>query len=743
MNGAIGDTPTRVDGRAKVTGQARYAGDFRRPRQAHGVVVSATIGRGLIASIDVAAVERFPGVIAVVSHLNAPKLAYRSHKGAIDPAFGERLHVLQDGEVRFFGQPIAIVIAETLDQAEHGAIALPVHYQLGYPQLSLSDVDPVVPEAGKRPGRSQADRSRGDAESALRQAAVRIDSTYEIARENHTPIELHATLAEWNGDRLTLWSKSQFVVNEQAELAAVFGIPPENVEVVCPFIGGAFGTSLRTWPHVSLAAIAARHTGRPVMLALSRRQSFFMTGHRPRTIQRVALGASKDGKLASLIHEGTGETSRYEQFVEALTANSSFMYACPNVDTRYRLAELDISTPTFMRGPGEASGVFALECALDELAYELKLDPIELRRRNEPALDEGENRPFSSRSLLQCYETGAERFGWSRRNPAPRSMRDGRLMIGWGMATSTYPVLFNQASARVRMQPDGTADVEAAASDMGPGTYTSMTQVAADALGLPMDRIRFRLGRSDLPATPPHGGSQTMASVGSAVRAACLALQEELTTRAINSRGGAFAGVDKNTLSWRDGRLQRSGGGASLGYAEILEAAGGRPVMATGSAGRDPETASRYSMHAFGAVFAEVAIDPAVRTIRVRRVVGAYGAGRIVNPRLALSQCTGGMVGGIGTALMEATALDMRDGRPVNAHMADYLVPVNLDIGTLEAHFVPEEDPHVNPLGVKGLGEIALVGVAPAIANAVFHATGVRVRTLPIRIDHLLRGTVS
>ncbi|XIA62425.1 xanthine dehydrogenase family protein molybdopterin-binding subunit [Bradyrhizobium sp. TZ2] len=690
----IGKPLPRVDGHAKVTGVARYAADFNQPGQAYAVIVGATVGLGRVTGIDSAPVEQMPGVIAVITHRNAPRLPYAPHKSYIDPATGERLHVLQDDHVRFYGQPVAIIIANTLDQAERAAAALRVSYAAERPIVDPADpkARPVVPEAGK------ADTARGNADSALADAPVKVDEIYEIARENHNPMEPHATVAAWNGNRLTLWSKSQFVVNEQAEIAAIFGLPPENVQVICPFIGGAFGTTLRTWPHVTLAAMAARQVGRPVKLALTRKQMFFTTGHRPRTLQRMALGATADGKLTSIVHEGTGETSRYEEFMEALTSVTTFLYSTPNVRTRYRLMPLDIGTPDHMRGPGEASGVFALECAVDELSYKLGIDPIDLRRRNEPAIDEGENKPFSSRSLMKCYDLAAERFGWSRRTPEPRSMRDGRLLVGMGVASASYPAFQAQASARARLLPDGTAEVEVAASDMGPGTYTSMTQVAAETLGLPVERVRFSLGRSDYPPAPSHGGSWTMASVGSAIRAACLAVQEEAAKRS----------------------------------------ADGKPIEVVVSSQRDPQVAGHFSMHAFGSVFVEVACDPDVGTIRVRRAVGAYGIGRVVNPRLARSQCTGGMIGGIGMALMERTVLDQRDGRPVNAHMADYLMPVNLDIPQLESHFVAEEDPHVNPLGVKGLGEIALVGMAPAIANAVFHATGKRVRTLPIRIEDVL-----
>ncbi|EPE99798.1 xanthine dehydrogenase family protein molybdopterin-binding subunit [Rhizobium grahamii] len=730
----IGTARTRVDGPQKVTGGARYAADFNQPGQAYAVIVSSTIGLGTVTDIDSTSAEKMPGVIAVISHRNAERLPYLPHRAIIDPASGERLHVLQDDKVRFYGQPVAVVVADSIDHAERAAAELRISYEAQQPLTDPTDqmVERIIPEAGS------VDRSRGDADKAVAEAPVVIDETYNIARENHNPMEPHATVASWSGDRVTLWSKSQYLVNEQAEIAAVFGVPLENVEVVCPFIGGAFGTSLRTWPHVTLAALAARQIRRPVKLVLTRKQMFFTTGHRPRTLQRVALGATSEGRLTAVIHEGTGETSRYEQFTEALTSVTDYLYSCPNVQTRYRLAQLDTSTPNHMRGPGEASGIFALESAIDELSYKLGIDPIELRRRNEPDIDEGENKPFSSRSLIQCYDLGAERFGWKRRTAQPRSMRDGRLLIGMGTASATYPAFHAPANARVRLLADGTAEVEAAASDMGPGTYTSMSQVAAEFLGLPLERIRFKLGRSDYPQTPSHGGSWTMASVGSAIRAACLEVQAEAARLATTSANLPVSGTSIEDFEWREGTLRRRGE-ASLGisYQDIVVANRG-PIEASGSAQRDPSVAERYSMHSFGAVFAEVAIDPDVGTITVRRIVGAYGIGRVVNPLLARSQCTGGMIGGMGMALMEQTALDPRDGRPVNAHMADYLMPVNLDIPALEAHFVEEIDPHVNPLGVKGLGEIALVGTAPAIANAIFHATGKRVRTLPIRIEDML-----
>ncbi len=737
----IGQPLPRVDGRAKVTGGARYAADFNQKDQAHAVIVGATAGLGRITAIDSGAASRLPGVVAVITHENAPRLAYRPHKAGIDPAIGERLHVLQDDRVRFYGQPVALVVAETLDQAERAAAALRISYAAEQPVVDLADpkARTIVPEAATRPGAHiKADAARGNADAAFARAPVKIDAAYEIARENHNPMEPHATVAAWTGDKLTLWSKSQYLVNEQAEIAAVFGIPRENVHVICPFIGGAFGTSLRTWPHVTLAAIAARLVRRPVKLALTRKQMFFTTGHRPRTQQRIALGAAQDGKLVSLVHEGIGETSRYEQFIEALTLNSGYMYSCPNVRTSYRLKPLDTSTPLYMRGPGEASGVYALEAALDELSYALGMDPIELRRRNEPQIDEGEGKPFSSRSLLKCYDLGAGRFGWARRDPKPRSMRDGRLSVGMGAASDTYPAWHAPASASIRLRPDGTVEVEAAASDMGPGTYTSMTQVAAEFLAVPVERVRFSLGRSDFPPTPSHGGSWTMASVGSAIRAACMAVQAEAAKLALGDRRSPLFGAAPDSVAWQQGVLRRRGNAApGETYAEIATRAG-RPIAAEASSQRPAEIGQRFSTHAFGAVFAEVAIDPDVGTIHVRRALGVYAAGRIVNPRLAKSQCTGGMVGGIGMALMERTALDARDGRPVNAHMADYLVPVNLDIQQIDALFVEEHDPHVNPLGVKGLGEIALVGMAPAIANAVFHATGKRVRDLPIRIEDVL-----
>jgi xanthine dehydrogenase YagR molybdenum-binding subunit len=446
---------------------------------------------------------------------------------------------------------------------------------------------------------------------------------------------------------------------------------------------------------------------------------YYGVGYRPHTVQRVALGASRDGRLAALVHDGYQETSTYEEFSEALLNASRFLHSCPNVYTRHRIAPMNVHTPTYMRAPGEASGVFALESAMDELAVSLNIDPVELRLRNEPERDEFEKLPFSSRSTRECYRAAAERFGWSRRNPEPRSMRDGRSLIGWGMATATYPMNYAPASARARLLPDGTAEVTSAASDMGPGTWTSMTQVAAETLGLPIERVRFILGDTRLPRAPVHGGSMTMASVGSAVQAACRRAREDAL-----ARGGA------NNLTDAMRRL-------------------GRPVEA--SADVQPGDASharrrrglckglRFPMHAFGTVFVEVAVDPDLGETRVRRIVGAYGAGRIVNPKTTRSQCIGGMIGGIGMALMEHSVVDARNGRVPNANFAEYAVPVHADAPPLmDVIFVEEHDQHVNPLGVKGVGEIALVGVAPAITNAIFHATGKRIRELPVTPDKLL-----
>ncbi|MFL5957082.1 MAG: xanthine dehydrogenase family protein molybdopterin-binding subunit, partial [Solirubrobacterales bacterium] len=516
----IGQPVSRIDGRQKVTGAATYAAEFDVPGQAHAAIVRSTVASGRIASIDSAEAEGAPGILAVLTHRNAPRLAYREHKAPVDPTVGERPHVLQDNRVNHQGQPIALVIADTLERASHAATLVRVTYA---PETAITDaarVEPVLPTQQKTDqGETRPPETRrGDPQGALAAAEVKVDQTYVIPRENHNPIEMHATIAAWDGDRLTLWDKSQWVGNVAAEIAAVFGVPVENIRVISPFVGGAFGSGLRAWPHVTLAAIGARVAERPVKVMLSRREMYYGTGYRPHTVQRVALGASRDGRLAAIIHDAYQETSSYEEYAEALLDATRFLHSCPNVYTRHRLAPMNVHTPTWMRAPGEASGVFALESAMDELAVALGVDPVELRLRNEPDQDEFKKLPFSSRSTRECYRLGAERFGWSRRSPEPRSMRDGHWLIGWGMASATYPMNFAPASAMARLLPDGSAEVASAASDMGPGTWTSMTQVAADALGLPIERVRFTLGDSRLPRTPPHGGSMTMASVGSAVQ---------------------------------------------------------------------------------------------------------------------------------------------------------------------------------------------------------------------------------
>ena len=708
MSDLIGQPISRVDGRAKVTGTARYAAEFDVPGLAHAALVSSTVPRGRVTAIETAEAERAAGVLGVLTHLNAPRLPYRrfEERPGVDPQSGDQLRVFQGPDVLFSGQPIGVVVAETLEQARHAASLVRVCYETSEATTTFDPRRGRPPsEASGEPGESR----RGAAVRAFGKAPVRIDAVYGHPREHHTAMEMHATVATWDDDRLTLYDKTQWVNNDRAEIAHVFGIPEDHIRVISPYVGGAFGSALRTWPHVTIAALAARQVGRPVRLELNRRELYTSTGFRPETEQRVRLGARRDGKLTAMIQEATGQTSTYEEYAEDTLDPARMTYACRNVLTRYRLVEMDTNTPCPMRAPGVVTGVFALEAAMDELAVALGIDPLELRLENHAERNEQDDLPWSSKTLRECYRLAAERFGWSRRSPAPRSMRQGPLLVGYGMATAVYPASRAAASASATIFADGNALVRTAASDMGPGTYTSMTQVAADALGLPLDHVRFELGDTALPDAPVHGGSMTMASVGNAVQAACETVRAKLLTDARNGES----------------------------YGEILRSQGRDRIEATAEA-KPGDEGERFSSYGFGAVFVEVHVDPDLGTIRVPRMIGAYDAGRVVNPKIARSQCLGGMVGGLGMALLEQAEWDPRFGRVMNANLAEYLVPVNADVTELEALFVPGDDRRFNPLGVKGLAEIALCGVAPAIANAVYHATGKRIRDLPITVAKLL-----
>lgn len=722
MTAVMGEAVSRVDGPAKVTGAAKYAAEFDQPNLAHAALVLSTVTKGRIAEIDTAAAERAPGVHAVITHVNAPRLPYRAReqRPVVDPKSGDQLRVFQGPEIFFNGQPVGVVVADTLEQAQHAAALVHVRYdrvaadgafdaRSGHPPSEAT-------AKGGRPGESR----RGDADRALADAPVKIDATYVQPREHHNAMEPHATTAVWQGDRLTLYDKTQWVDNDRDEIAHVFGIPAERVRVISPYVGGAFGSALRTWPHVAIAALAARQVGRPVSLVLTRRELYSSIGFRPHTEQRVALGAGHDGKLQAVIQEAAAQTSRYEEYAETTLDPPRMTYSCANVRTRYRLVAMDTNSPCPMRAPGIATGVLALEMGMDELAAALDLDPLELRLRNHAEQDEHKNRPWSSKELRACYRAAAERFGWDRRSPAPGSMRQGSMRIGYGMATAVYPAHRAAAQASATVFANGSALVRSAASDMGPGTYTSMTQVAAETLGLPVDKVRFELGDTEMPTAPVHGGSITMASVGSAVQAACRAVREKVTALAGAASGSSEGGPREN-----------------FPYAELLRRHGLDRMAAEGKAAPGEEE-EKYSSYAFGAVFAEVNVDPDFGTVRVPRIIGAYDIGRVINPKIARSQCIGGMVGGLGMALLEQAEWDPRFGRVMNGNLAEYLVPVNADVIDLDAIFVPSDDQIFNPLGAKGVAELGLCGVAPAIANAVYHATGKRIRTLPITPEKLL-----
>ncbi|MBB5779307.1 xanthine dehydrogenase family protein molybdopterin-binding subunit [Nonomuraea jabiensis] len=724
---AVGAPLSRVDGRLKVTGKALYAAEHDVDGVVHAVIVDSAIGRGRITGIDTRAALAHPGVLRVISHLNAPKLPYRDNTASNNPP-GRRLRVFQDDRVLFYGQPVALVVATTLQAAQHGASLVEVRYDAERPSTDLRQAQADEPTR----------YARGDAEAALSSAAVRMELTYRTARNHHNPMEPHATTARWSGHRLTVWDKTQWIVGTQTELAAVFGIATQAVRVISPFVGGAFGSGLRCWPHVVIAAMAARVLARPVKLVLSRRQMYFGTGFRPSYDYRLRLGSDRQGRLSAMAHEMEAETSSYEKYTETIMPAGQMLYSMPNVAQAYRTVPLHVNTPLYMRGPGFATASFVIESAMDELAHELGLDPIELRRRNEPAQDESSGLPFSTRRLRECYTVGAREFGWDRRRSEPRSRREGDWLIGMGMATGVYETQRNTAQARIRLNADGTALVETAASDMGPGTYTSQTQVAADALGLAMRSVTTRIGDSLYPPTPPHGGSMTMASVGSAVLDGCNQVRQQAIKLAVEDRQSPLYGVAAQDVVVRGGRMQaQSDPDRGETYQRLL-ARNNRPYLESLGSFTRPSGPERHSFYAYNATFAEVAVDAALGLVRVRRMLGVYDAGRIISPKLAVSQAIGGIVGGIGTALLEHTVTDHRDGRIVNPNLADYLVPVNADVPDIEAIYLDGEDREADPLGVKGLGEVVHIGVAPAIANAVFNATGRRIRELPITAEALL-----
>jgi xanthine dehydrogenase YagR molybdenum-binding subunit len=708
----IGDPVNRLDGRLKVTGGARYSAEWPIEGLVYGAVVQSTIARGTITSIDTRAAARAPGVLAVLTADNAPRLPQAGRAG-VNPPAGRVLSLLQSKEIRYNGEPIALVVAQSFEQATYAASLVRAAYRTEPAAIDMrKELPSAQPYTQKILGQFEPASHRGNTADALQRADTVLDATYSTPLETHNAMEPHATIAQWDGDRLTLHDATQYVYGVKRFVAKTLGIPEDRVRVVSKFVGGAFGSKGSAWSHVVLAAMAARHVSRPVKVVLTRRQMFGPVGARPYTVQHLRVGARSDGSITAIEQEVASSTSTFEDWVESSTLQTRVLYDVPNVDTSQRLVRLNLGTPTFNRGPGESSGTFGLESALDELAEKLGVDPVALRLKNYAEKDPERGVPFSSKSLRECYAQAAERFGWSRRSARPRSMRDGDALVGWGMATATYPAKRQPASALARLTGDGTIVVRAATHEFGTGTYTSMSQIAADALGVPVERIRFELGDTDYPENPISAGSMTAASTGPAVHAAALALGEE-----IKSRGGRAADLESCRAV-----VAKNGG-------DIDARAGARP-------GEEQRT---YSMHSFGAVFAEARVDPDLGEIRVPRIVAAYGVGRVLNEKLARSQLAGGIVYGLSMALHEHTAIDPRTGRYLNADLSEYLVPVNRDVADIDVLLVDERDAHVDPIGVKGIGEIGTTGVAAAVANAVHHATGVRIRDLPLTLDKVLQ----
>lgn len=736
---AVGKPMDRVDGRLKVTGGARYSAEMPVTGVLHGVLIQSKVARGRVASMDTATAEKAPGVRLVLTPFNAPKLPTPQPPANGTPQ-NRQLSLLQNDRVYYDRQPIGVVVADTLEQATHAATLVRIQYaDTGKAVTDLHKGQQYTP---KQVQRQEPDTHRGDISAGNQQAKARITGTYGTPMENHNPMEPHATIAVWESpEKLTVYDATQGVFGVRSNLARIFALQPGNVRCVCHFTGGGFGCKGTPWSHIPLAAMAAKQVGHPVKLVLKREHMYGMVGYRPQTEQKVMLGADSAGALTVSRHEVLSNTSSFDEFVEPCAIVTRMLYTSPNQETTHRLSRLDAGTPTFMRAPGESSGSWALESAMDELAYAAKIDPVELRLKNYAETDPENGKPFSSKSLRQCYQVGASRFDWGKRDPKPRSMRspDGRL-LGMGMASATYPANRGTASALARLLPDGSAYVQAGSQDIGTGTYTIMTQIAADALGLPPEKVRFELGDTVMPETPVSGGSQTASSTGSAVKEACQMARQQAIQKAVADTASPLHGLPEADIEVREGRLlSRSNGTRSEGYADLIKRSG-LPAIEAKTESKPGQERQKYSFHSFGAVFVETLVDPDLGEIRLSRITGVYGVGTVLNAKTCRSQLIGGIVYGVGMAMMEETLMDSRTGRVMNADMAEYHVPVNADIPPIDIVFVEEQDPYVNPIGAKGVGEIGITGVVAAIGNAVYHATGVRVRELPITLDKVFKG---
>lgn len=721
----------RVDGKAKVTGKADYAAEHQLTGLVYGVLAGSTIANGTITAIDTKAAEKAPGVLAVYTHLNAPEIPGYAQSTSPNPgqSRGGGLRIFNDNIVRFNGQPIALVVADTFERATHAASLIKAQYKKDAPNTSLAD---AIKNGKAVEGNNFKENVRGE-KDAWKTAPVKVEGTFTMPIHVHNPMELHATVAHWTEqDKVTVWEKTQGPVSAQQSIAAAFKLEPKNVQVIAHYVGGGFGAGLRTWPHAIAAVMAAKKLGKPVKLILTRPQMFYSVGYRPEAIQHIGIGATTDGKLVGMWHEAHALTSTYENFTEGVVKQTQQLYACPNVTTKYNIYPLNLSTPTWMRGPGEATGSFPLECALDELSYALNIDPIELRKRNHADTDPENGKPYSSKFLKEAYDLGAEKIGWYGRNRQPRSMQEDGWLIGYGMSSGLFGAGRGAATVSAKLLPDGTLIMQSAVSDSGPGTATAMSRIASDALGIPMSKIRFELGDSSLPPGPTQGGSTTTSTLGTAVTAVCESLKKKLAG-SLKTQESEVALAD---ITFSDGEMKIKGG-KNVSYAEAMRAANVSQFEVTESTGRNPEM-QKYSAYSYSVHFVKVKVHPLTGVVRIDKIVCSGDAGKIISAKTAESQMIGGAVGGIGGALHEEGVIDHRYGRWVNNDFANYHVPVHADVPPIEVYFVNKPDPVLNPNGAKGLGEIALIGFAAAVANAVYHATGKRIRSLPITPDKVL-----